>query len=107
MIRGKRGGLALHPTGFSGNQSCFRLIEASSPAPGQVRSRGYDQAVHPRPRGPHDDGEESRTEGQEARNIPAPAAGSAPKAAAAGPKPATKGEIYAALAEKAGVEKKQ
>jgi nucleoid DNA-binding protein len=43
----------------------------------------------------------------EARNAPAPAAKPAPKAAATGPKPATKGEVYAALAEKAGVEKKQ
>jgi len=43
----------------------------------------------------------------EPRNTPAPAAKPAPKAAAARPKPATKGEIYAALAEKAGVEKKQ
>ena len=43
----------------------------------------------------------------EARNTPAPAAKPAPKAAAADPKPATKSEGYAALPEKAGVEKTQ
>jgi nucleoid DNA-binding protein len=43
----------------------------------------------------------------EPRNAPAPAAKPASKATGARPKPATKGEIYAALAEKAGVEKKQ
>jgi nucleoid DNA-binding protein len=43
----------------------------------------------------------------ETRNTPAPAAKPASKAVAARPKPATKNEVYAALAEKAGVEKKQ
>jgi nucleoid DNA-binding protein len=43
----------------------------------------------------------------ETRNTPAPAAKPAPKAAAASPKPANKGEVYAALAEKAGVGKKE
>ena len=43
----------------------------------------------------------------EPRNTPAPAAKPAPKAAAARPKPANKGEVYAALAEKAGVGKKE
>src|SRR4051794_23000182 len=42
----------------------------------------------------------------QARNTPAPAATPAPKAAARA-KPATKREVYAALAEKSGVEMKQ
>ena len=43
----------------------------------------------------------------ETRKAPAPAAKPASKAGAARPKPATKREVYAALAEKSGVEMKQ
>jgi nucleoid DNA-binding protein len=42
-----------------------------------------------------------------AKAAPAPAPKAAPKAAAARPKPARTGEIYAALAEKAGLGKKE